>query len=152
MQHSSITKESSMKFITHNKVRMHDTDMAGILYFARQFRFVHDALEELVEKEGLDFDTLFNRSDFVFVIVHVEADYLAPVKVGDVLEVQVEVENLGVSSFTMSYTIYKGKKVLMGKAKTVHVCLDAKTRKKIPLPQILKDKFTKYLSNQDDAT
>ena len=138
-----------MKFIAYNKVRMHDTDMAGILYFARQFRFVHDALEELVEKEGIDFDTLFHRSDFVFVIVHVEADYLAPVKVGNLLEVHVEVENLGNSSFTMVYTIFKEKNVLMGRAKTVHVCLDAKTRKKIDLPDVMREKFSKYMPEKN---
>ena len=131
-------------FITYNKVRMHDTDMAGILYFAKQFRYVHDALEDLVEKEGFSFDYLFNNSTFVFVIVHAEADYLAPVKVGDLLEVHVEVENLGNSSFTMSYKIFKADDVMMGKAKTVHVCLDSKTRQKIPIPDTLRNILKKY--------
>jgi len=132
-------------FITHNKVRMHDTDMAGILYFARQFRYVHDALEDLVEKEGLNFDYLFNNSSYVFVIVHAEADYLASLKVGDVLEIHVEVENMGRSSFTMSYKIFKADKTLVGKAKTVHVCLESKNRTKIPIPEDLKKSFGKYL-------
>lgn len=134
-----------MKFITHNKVRMHDTDMAGILYFAKQFRYVHDALEDLMEKEGIDFDALFTRSDFVFVIVHAEADYVSPVKVGDILNIHVWVENLGNSSFTMVYDIFKADGTLMGKAKTVHVCLDAKTRTKISLPDSVRTIFSKYL-------
>jgi 1,4-dihydroxy-2-naphthoyl-CoA hydrolase len=131
-------------FISYNKVRMHDTDMAGILYFAKQFRYVHDALEDLVEKEGLSFDYLFNNSSFVFVIVHAEADYLAPVKVGEILEVHVEVENLGNTSFTMGYKIFKTDNVLMGTAKTVHVCLDAKTRTKISMPDELRKILQKY--------
>lgn len=131
-------------FITYNKVRMHDTDMAGILYFAKQFRYVHDALEDLVEKEGFTFDFLFNNSDFVFVIVHAEADYLAPVKVGDLLEIHVEVEDLGNSSFTMSYKIFKANDTMMGKAKTVHVCLESKTRTKIPIPETLRQILEKY--------
>ncbi len=137
-------------FITYNKVRMHDTDMAGILYFAKQFRYVHDALEDLIEKEGFSFDYLFNNSDFVFVIVHAEADYLSSVKVGDLLEVQVEVENLGNTSFTMSYKIFKADNVMMGKAKTVHVCLDAKTRQKITLPESLKTIFQKYQAPREE--
>lgn len=138
-------------FISYNKVRMHDTDMAGILYFAKQFRFIHDALEDLVEKEGFSFDHLFHTSHFVFVIVHAEADYLAPVKVGDLLEVHVEVENLGSSSFTMSYKIFKVNGVMMGKAKTVHVSLDAKTRQKIPLPDVLKKILQKYQPTSNEA-
>lgn len=130
-------------FISYNKVRMHDTDMAGILYFARQFRFVHDALEDLVEKEGFNFNYLFRNSDYVFVIVHAESDYLKSVNVGDTLEVHVETESLGNSSFTLAYKIFTGG-VMIGKAKTVHVCLDAKTRTKIAIPDALRKVFEKY--------
>lgn len=133
-------------FIAHNKVRMHDTDMAGILYFPRQFRFVHDALEELVEKEGLSFHEMFHHNPFVFVIVHCEANYLAPVLVGDALTIDVAVESFGKSSFVMDYQIIRDRdKKLVGTAQTVHVTLDRKTRQKIPLPPVVKDKFSKYL-------
>ena len=94
-------------FIGYNKVRMHDTDMAGRLYFPRQFRFVHDALEDFLEQEGLSFDHLFHKETFVIVIVHTEADYFVQLKVGDQLEVHVTVENIGTSSFTMKYRIFK---------------------------------------------
>lgn len=131
-------------FITYNKVRMHDTDMAGILYFANQFRFVHDAWEDLVESEGISFKQVLHEEDFLFVIVHVEADYLAPLNVGDRLEVHVGVEKLGTSSFTLTYDIFKENRDLIGRAKTVHVTIDKKSRKKIPIPHHLKAKLQKY--------
>ena len=93
-------------FIAKNQVRMHDTDMAGILYFPRQFRFAHDALEDFVASEGLSFNEVFVKEKFVFVVVHAEADYLKPLQIGDKLEVHLEVERLGTSSFTISYKIY----------------------------------------------
>jgi 1,4-dihydroxy-2-naphthoyl-CoA hydrolase len=136
-------------FVAENQVRMHDTDMAGILYFARQFRFVHDTLEDLMESEGLNFDYLFHKENFVFVIVHAEADYFAPVKVGDRLEIQAWCESIGTSSFTMCYIINKRDgsqdEIKIGSAKTVHVTLDTKTRKKIPIPKKLKDVLKKYV-------
>ncbi|KIC74233.1 1,4-dihydroxy-2-naphthoyl-CoA hydrolase [Neochlamydia sp. TUME1] len=132
-------------FISYNKVRMHDTDMAGILYFAKQFRFVHDALEDLMDQEGITLDHLFHHSSFAFVVVHAEADYLKPVKVGDALEVHVEVIHLGTTSFSFAYKIFrKVDHLLIGKAKTVHVCLDTQTRSKITLPDELKNIFKKY--------
>lgn len=131
-------------FIAYNKVRMHDTDMAGILYFACQFRFVHDALEDLFEAEGLDFDTLFHENAYVFVIVHAESDYLAPLKVGNKLEVHVSIEKMGTSSITMLYNIYRATE-LVGTAKTVHVALDAKTRSKVSIPDDLRERFSKHL-------
>lgn len=131
-------------FIALNQVRMHDTDMAGILYFPRQFRFAHDALEDFLAAHGVTFEHVFHKQEFVFVIVHAEADYLAPLTVGNHLEVHLNVDSIGTSSFTISYAIFKKdtkhqKSVLVGKAKTVHVTLDALTRKKIPIPSSLKE-------------
>lgn len=136
-------------FISYNKVRMHDTDMAGILYFARQFRFAHDALEDFVESEGMTFATIFNESHFVFVIVHAESDYLAPLSVGDKLEIHLCVEKIGKTSFTINYQIYKQPHTLVGTAKTVHVTLNATTREKIDIPQGFKDFLEKYSISND---
>jgi 1,4-dihydroxy-2-naphthoyl-CoA hydrolase len=132
-------------FIATNKVRMHDTDMAGILYFPRQFRFAHDALEDFVEDQGFSFEKVFNQENFVFVIVHCEADYYSPLRVGDQLNVHVSVESIGTSSFTMKYEIFKIDHTHAGSAKTIHVTLDRITRKKIVLPHILKEMLQKHL-------
>jgi 1,4-dihydroxy-2-naphthoyl-CoA hydrolase len=131
-------------FIAKNKVRMHDTDMAGILYFPRQFRFAHDALEDFVESEGFTFDRVFSQEDFVFVIVHCEADYYSPLRVGDAIEIKVFVENIGSSSFTMLYEIYKQDHTHVGTAKTTHVTLKRVERTKIPIPKNLKKNLSKH--------
>lgn len=123
-------------FTTYNRVRMHDTDMAGILYFAAQFRFVHDALEDFVTDLGFSIPRLLASGDFIFVIRHAQADYLAPLTLGDELKVDVFVEALSTSSFSLRYEIFR-ESVLVGKAKTVHVTIDKHKRHKIPLPPSL---------------
>ncbi len=133
-----------MAFTTKNKVRMHDTDMAGILYFPRQFRFAHDALEDFIESEGMTFEQIFHHEKFVFVIVHAESDYYLPVKVGDSLDIHLYVERIGSSSFTIAYKIYRDE-VLVGAAKTIHVSLESDTRTKIPIPAKLRKSLEKYL-------
>lgn len=125
---------------------MHDTDMAGILYFARQFRFVHDALEDLFESEGYSFDHIFHHGQYIFVIVHAEADYLASLKVGDQLQVHTTIEKMGNTSISFLFKIYRNNHELVGTAKTVHVCLDRISRVKCPIPEELRQKFSKYLS------
>lgn len=125
---------------------MHDTDMAGILYFGRQFRFAHDALEDFADSEGFGFERVFHHEKFVFVIVHAEADYLAPLKVGEALEIRLTIDKVGQSSFAVDYQIYRQvDNLLVGTAKTVHVTLDSKTRKKIPIPDSLREKLEKHL-------
>ncbi|CDR34690.1 acyl-CoA thioesterase [Criblamydia sequanensis] len=131
-------------FIARNKVRMHDTDMAGLLYFARQFRFAHDALEDFVTSEGYNFDQVFHHEKFVFVIVHCEADYYAHLKVGDELKVLLACEHIGETSFTIVYRIYNQDENLVGTVKTVHVTLDTATRKKMTIPDKLRASLNKY--------
>lgn len=131
-------------FITKNKVRMHDTDVAGIIYFQKQFRFAHDALEDFAESEGIKFAEVFANNDYVFVIVHAEADYMAPLMLGDNLDIQVGVEHIGNSSFAIRYLIYKAGN-LAGTVKTVHVTLDGKARTKIPIPNDLLKALKKHL-------
>ncbi len=137
-------KTSPMEFIAKNKVRMHDTDMAGILYFARQFRFAHDTLEDFFEVEvGINFDDAFKRQKEAFVIVHCEADYLTSLAVGDPLEVHLVVEKIGQTSFTLFYKIYR-KDELVGTVKTVHVAINTSTRKKIEIPENIRHALQKY--------
>lgn len=125
---------------------MHDTDMAGILYFPRQFRFCHEALEDFVETQGLSFNEVFNEREFVFVIIHCEADYYAPLRVGDDLTVKLHLESIGNTSFVIGYQIYRDSdQTLVGTAKTVHVTLDSTTRVKIPVPDEIRESFSKHL-------
>lgn len=134
-------------YIAYNKVRMHDIDMAGILYFPRQFRFVHDALEDFLETEGLSFLHVFYKEKLVLVVVHAEANYYSSLRVDDKIEVHISVESIGNSSFTTFYKIYKqgNEKILTGTAKTVHCAVDADTRQKIPVPDLIKKFLVQHL-------
>lgn len=134
-------------FVAKNQVRMHDTDMAGRLYFARQFRFAHDALEDFMAAENFAFDYMFHESNYAFVIVHCEADYYAHLKVGDKLSIHVTVEHIGDSSFIMHYQIYRDDDVLVGKVKLVHVAIDTKSGQKISIPDDLRQRLAKHLTS-----
>ncbi len=39
-------------FTYKTKISLHDTDAAGIIFFANQFKIVHDAYEDLLESFG----------------------------------------------------------------------------------------------------
>ena len=123
------------------KIKLHDTDAAGILFFSHQFEIVHDAYESLLEKMGLGFAELIRHRDYFLPIVHAESDYKAPLFVGDVIEIQVTVENIGNTSFTFAYKLLSSKGQLVGTARTVHVTIDKKTREKILLPKEMREKI-----------
>ena len=133
-------------FVAKNQVRLHDMDMAGLLYFPRQFRFVHDTLEDFMALEGIAFEKMFYENDFMFVIVRCESDYFHPMKLGDKLEIHLHCKEIGRTSFTLLYHIYREDGLEVGRAKTVHVTIDKKMHKKIPVPKKLKTIFEKHSS------
>ena len=130
------------------KIKLHETDAAGLLFFANQFKLVHDAYESLLEKIGYGFAELIRNKNYFLPIVHAEADYKMPLFVGDLIEIQVTVESIGQMSFTFAYTILNTRKQLIGTAKTVHVTVDNKSHQKITLPSDMRAKI-QDLYNQD---
>lgn len=122
-------------FIYKTKIKLHETDAAGLLFFSNQFKIVHDAYETLLKKMGFGFATLIRQKNYFLPIIHAESDYKAPLFVDDEITVQVTVENIGTTSFTFAYQIFNEKRKLVGTARTVHVTTDKKTRRKIPLPK-----------------
>lgn len=128
-----------------SKIKLHETDAAGLLFFSNQFKIVHDAYETLLEEIGFGFASLLKEKDYFLPIVHAEADYKAPLFVGDEITININVEKIGETSFTFVYELYKDTGELVGTAKTVHVTMDKILRKKIPLPPLMKNKLRKYI-------
>lgn len=122
-------------YIYKTKIKLHETDAAGLLFFSNQFKLIHDAYEALLEKIGFGFGKLIRDKSYFLPIVHAEAEYKAPLFVDDHITIQVTVQNVGTTSFTFAYKLLNAKKQVVGTALTVHVTTDKKTRKKIPLPR-----------------
>jgi 1,4-dihydroxy-2-naphthoyl-CoA hydrolase len=115
-------------------IRLHDTDAAGILFFAHQFKIVHDVYEQFLTRIGFNFRDRFSKSDFFIVIVHAEADFHQPLTVGDTIEIELSVVRIGESSYTLEYRLTDLDGLVVGTASTVHVTIDPISRKKIGLP------------------
>jgi 1,4-dihydroxy-2-naphthoyl-CoA hydrolase len=118
-------------------VRLHDTDAAGILFFANQFVFVHDAYEELLQLLGLPIASILHVESFILPIVHAEAQYFKPLHVGDEITVALQIGSIGETSFVLVYDLLAADDTLVGKAKTVHVAISKQTQNKIALPEKL---------------
>lgn len=102
------------------EVRLHDTDAAGVLFFAHLFRHAHDAYESLMAAAGFPLQYLI-RSGTALPIVHAEADYQAPVHQGDRIRVAVGVAEIRHQSFSLDYRFLDDQGVPRARARTVHV-------------------------------
>ncbi|MEM6757968.1 MAG: YbgC/FadM family acyl-CoA thioesterase [Pseudomonadota bacterium] len=63
-----------------------DTDMGGVVYYANYLKFIERARSTIVEELGVDQNAM-RDAGIVFVVTRVEADYLAPARLGDRLDV-----------------------------------------------------------------
>lgn len=123
------------------QIKLHETDAAGLLFFANQFKLVHDAYESLLEQIGFGFAELLNNKEYFLPIVHAESDYKKPLFVGDLIEIQVRVVKIGNTSFKFDYKILNAKQEIVGTAQTVHVTMNKATQTKTPLPDDMREKI-----------
>ena len=131
-------------FVYKTRIKLHETDAAGLLFFAHQFTIVHDAYEALLEEFGCSFQTMLRERDYFLPIVHAGSDYKAPLFVGDHIAIAIRISDIGTTSFTFEYTINKEDGTLVGLAKTVHVTINKKSGTKVPLPDELRSKLEAY--------
>ncbi|MCO5168654.1 MAG: acyl-CoA thioesterase [Planctomycetes bacterium] len=86
-------------------VHFHEIDRAGIVYFARIFEYCHRVYEELLAEVVGPLEAFFQQKDWGLPLVHAEADYARPLRLGDRVRVRLVVERLGERSVTFGYTL-----------------------------------------------
>ncbi|SLN50987.1 tol-pal system-associated acyl-CoA thioesterase [Roseisalinus antarcticus] len=84
-----------MSHVFSLRVYYEDTDLAGIVYYANYLKFIERARTEWVRELGIDQARLKAQEGIVFAVRRVEADYLAPARFDDRLEVRTETESVG---------------------------------------------------------
>jgi acyl-CoA thioester hydrolase len=111
------------------RVYYEDTDLAGIVYYANYLRYIERARTEWVRACGVDQVALRAEQGIVFAVRRVEADYLAPARFDDVLDVRTELRELGGARVVLAQDIWRGDARLFQSIVTL-VAIDADGRPK----------------------
>ena len=107
-------------------VRFEDVDAAGIVFFARFFNYCHEAMEAFFAGVQGGYVGLVMGRHEGFPAVRVECDYLAPLRYGDTARICVQVEQVGTTSCTFRYDMYRaadGTKAVSVRHVVVHADL-----------------------------
>ncbi len=120
-------------------IRLRDTDAAGVLFFACLLEHAHDAYEALMDQLDHPLSEMLHNADPHLPLVHAEADYLAPLCLGDRVRVGIQVARLGLKSFTLSYVFATPDGHIRARAATAHAAMDPKLGKAVELPRTLRD-------------
>jgi 4-hydroxybenzoyl-CoA thioesterase len=96
-------------FVHATPVRFADIDHAGIVYYPRFFHFFHLVFEEFWRARlgARAYVELLDHDRVGFPAVRAECDYRAPLRFGDIAEIELRVIKLGRTSVTFGYRIYR---------------------------------------------
>jgi len=94
------------------RVYYEDTDLAGIVYYANYLKFIERARSEWVRGLGVDQARLKAESGIVFAVRRVVADYLAPARFDDVLEVRTELQAVTGARIELNQQVWCGDRRL----------------------------------------
>ena len=134
-----------MPFHYTTKIQLYHTDAAGVLFYSKIFDLAFNAFDSLLEKCGVSVAHIIHESDFSMPFVRAEADYMAPLTVGDVVTIRIIVEKIGETSFVLNYEMTKDG-APAARVKTVHVTISKTTLEKIPLPSDIRQGLELYAS------
>lgn len=94
------------------RVYYEDTDLAGIVYYANYLKFIERGRSEWVRALGVDQVRLRAEAGIVFAVRRVEADYLAPARFDDVLEVRTTLRGLTGARIDLAQEVWRGEQRL----------------------------------------
>lgn len=120
------------------RIYYHDTDAGGIVYYASYLKHMEEGRAEFLRDLGVDTDE-FLREGILFPVVHIDVDYKAPAKYGDIVQVVTAVEKVGNASVHFTQDIKK-QDTLLAKGRVVWVCVN-KDMKPKPIPEEIRRKL-----------
>ncbi len=127
------------------RVYYEDTDSGGVVYYANYLKFVERARTELLRSFGVENKSMENMHGVLFMVRHIDAYYLRPAHLDDLLTVKTHVKILKNASVVFQQLVYSdAADDLLFQADVTIACVDANTMKPTRFPQIIKDNFDKY--------
>lgn len=131
-----------MKHRVDYRVYYEDTDAGGIMYHGNYINFCERGRTEFMREIGHSCVTIQEKEGILFVIRHLEADYLKSCRLEDLLTVESCVIELKNTSFIMQQSIFRHDDMLF-KMKVTAVCVDEKG-KPVRIPDGLRQDITKF--------
>jgi len=125
------------------RVYYEDTDTAGIVYYANYLRFLERGRTELLRSLGIEQSALVTRR-IAFAVRSVNAEYLKPAKLDDLLVVETQVTGVGRAQVMFHQAVKRTdatKETLLLEAQVRVACIDPALGKPIAMPQEIHQQF-----------
>jgi acyl-CoA thioester hydrolase len=129
-------------FVHRLRVRFHECDPQGVVFYAHYFAYVDVALTEMWrEAFGSYGDVVAAGTDVV--VVEAASTFRASARFDDDLDVELRVERLGTTSMAMATAIRRDDELLVD-GRIVHVFVDAASMGKKAIPDHMRAALEAY--------
>ena len=116
------------------RVYYEDTDLGGIVYYANYLKFIERGRTELLRDAGVDQVALKEDTGVVFAVRRIEADYLAPARMDDVLRIETRVADQGRVRIVMEQGVFRGAEQLFSAVVTLACIVESGRPVRVPAP------------------
>ncbi len=141
---------------TERRIEFADTDMAGIVHFARFFVFMESAEHEFLARLGIPVHFQHEGREVGWPRLAASCRYASPARFGDVLGVRVRVQRKGRKSMTYAIDFRHGSR-LVAEGEISSICCalidEDGTRRleAIPIPAFLADQIEEAPRDDGDG-
>ena len=139
------TDAAPSAFVLPVRVYYEDTDAGGVVYYANYLRFCERARSEWLRALGFSQQSLLAAGGPLFVVRRVEADYLAPARLDDSLNVVSTLGGLRNVSVLFSQRIFR-EETLLFTAEVKIVSVSLASGRPTPWPDAVRTRFHDQLS------
>jgi acyl-CoA thioester hydrolase len=119
---------------TSRRAEFSDTDMAGIMHFARFFHYMEQVEHEFLRTRGLSVIMDWEGRHLGFPRVSAHCDYKSPVRFEEIFDITLELKKLGTKSITYEFHFNKDGKPVAECTLVVCCCLMGEDQKMEPVP------------------
>lgn len=93
------------RFTHQHRVGWPEVDVAGVVYFVHFVSYCEAAEVEWVRSHGLEYGEMLEKFGICMPRVSIRCDYHAPARLDDLLSIEVSLEQLGNTSFTLAFKV-----------------------------------------------
>jgi acyl-CoA thioester hydrolase len=124
------------------RVRFHECDAQGVVFYAHYFTYFDVALTEMWRAAFGSYQAVVEQGTDV-VVVEAAATYRASARFDEEIEVELGIARLGNTSMTMATAVRRDGEVLV-EGRLVHVFVDPATMAKQAIPERMRAGLGRY--------
>jgi 4-hydroxybenzoyl-CoA thioesterase/acyl-CoA thioester hydrolase len=138
---------SERPFVWTGRIRFADTDASTRIHYSSIFRHFEAAEHEFLRSIGQPY-TALSGAGLDYPRVHVDCDFLSPLRFDDLIAIEVTAARVGTTSYTLAFHVTTaGKTAAWGSIAIV--CIDRTTGRPHALPASLAEALRRHASEPD---